>query len=63
MAKNIYQKVTSNGKPVINNQGLPIFNRSVEQRIKVVKEILTIGMNNTDARWYNVQSECKLKLT
>ena len=58
MSKNIYQKTTNNGRPVVNNQGLPVFVKSVNQRIKTVREILTIGMNDKDAKWFNVQSDC-----
>lgn len=59
MSKNIYQKVTNNDKPVVNNQGLPIFIRNVEHRIKTIRDILTISMNSEDAKWFNIQSDCK----
>jgi hypothetical protein len=60
MAINTYQKRTNNGKPVIDGRGLPKFSTSVEKRIKTVRDMLTIGMNDNDAKWFNIQSSMKL---
>jgi hypothetical protein len=60
MAKNIYQKITNNGKPIINSSGLPLFTKSVDRRIRTVRELLTINIKPEDEKWFNIQSDFKL---
>lgn len=56
----MFQKITNNGRPVIHRDtGLPIYNKSVDYRIKTIREIITISMNNSDARWHNIKNEVK----
>lgn len=63
MSRNTYQKVTSSGKPVMNNKGLPIFIRSVEKRINTTLDMLTINMNESDSKWskigFNTKALCQ----
>ncbi len=56
------QKHTKHGKPVVDNNGLPVFNSSVEKRIRLMKEILYIGSSKEDRKWSEISSECKLKV-
>lgn len=55
MAINTFQKLTVTGKPVINKRGFPVFLRSVETRIKTVKQQLFKGMSDNEARWASIQ--------
>jgi len=34
------QKLTKHGKPIIDDNGLPVYNASVDKRIKVMKDIV-----------------------
>ena len=54
------QKVTKNGRKVINRiTGTPVFNRNVNHRIKMAKDILYIGCNNTDRKWAEMAAELR----
>jgi hypothetical protein len=54
------QKVTKNGRKVINRlTGTPVFNRSVNHRIQIAKDILYIGCNKQDRKWAEMAAELR----
>ena len=54
------QKVTKNGRKVINRStGTPVFNKSVNHRINIIKDILYIGCNSTDRKWAEMTAELR----
>ena len=54
------QKVTKNGRKVINRStGTPVFNKSVKHRIQTAKDILYIGCNSTDRKWAEMTAELR----
>lgn len=58
--KDSRQVKTKTGKKVINKDTkLPIYTKSVDQRIKEIKAELTKGMTKQDAIWYNICSSVK----
>lgn len=63
MSKNIFQKVSKSGKPVVKKRtGLPIYTKPVNFRIATIKQILTINMNKDDAKWFLIKNELKTVL-
>lgn len=56
------QLLTNSGKPIINRKtGTPIYNRSVEFRIKQIKQLLGLntGKQTPDERWASIIQETK----
>lgn len=54
-----FQKLTKNGHPVVHKDtGLPVYNKpDINYRLKAIKNIITIGMNESDARWWGIQHD------
>lgn len=58
---NYAQRVTKLGKPITNILGLPLFNKTVDIRIKTIRKEL--GFNNNldkDERWNNIINHTKI---
>ena len=56
------QLSTNSGKPIINRYtGTPIYNRSVDFRIKQIKQLLglNIGKQTPDERWANIVNDVR----
>lgn len=60
MSRNTYQKVSSGGRPIVNQHGLPVFTRNIKFRMNVVRDMLTIGLTANEAKWSNIQSDIKM---
>lgn len=60
MSRNTYQKVTTSGRPIVNDLGLPVFTRSIYKRLRTVREMLTIGLHCDDEKWFNIASDIKM---
>lgn len=55
---NNFQRHTINGKPLVNNLGLPVFNLPVQQRIKNLKKVLGLNSSRSnEQRWNLIQYE------
>jgi hypothetical protein len=55
-----YQKISKNGKPLIDRDGLPVYNKSVDYRINSIKSILTISMSPDEARWWRISNDTRI---
>ncbi len=56
----MYQKLSKNQKPMVYSHTLlPVYTKSVQYRINIIKQLLTINIPKDQEKWWNIANDIR----